>query len=152
MKRFLCSAVISMMPSILLVPQAARSADDGLCFLRTASGRIIGLDALCLRRSQKKPMWKVTTDLDPRYVTRKLFKGGESIDVKPGADVSFQLPDGSIVEPDLTITNANGLRYRAIFKGEKMLGLQYFRPDGSPAEPNEALTLPNGQTVVQMKF
>jgi hypothetical protein len=57
MKRFLCSALISI-ASILLVPQVGRSADDGLCFLRTESGKIIGLDALCFQRSQEKPMEK----------------------------------------------------------------------------------------------
>jgi hypothetical protein len=62
MKRFLCSAVISIMSSILLVPQVGRSADDGLCFLRIESGRIIGLDALCLQRSPEKPMRKLSRD------------------------------------------------------------------------------------------
>jgi hypothetical protein len=160
MQRVLCSAVISIMSSILLVPQVGLSADDGLCFLHTESGLIIGLDALCLRRSQKKPMWKIvkiTDDLDPKYakyVTHRSSADGTSsfTQVKHGADISFQLPSGAIVDPDGTTTEPNGTKYRGVYNGDQLIGVQYFRPDGTPAAPGEKLTLPNGETIEQMKF
>ena len=160
MRRFLCSAVISIASSILLMPQVGLSTDDKLCYLRTESGRIIGLDTLCVRRSQKKPMRKIvkiTDDLDPKYakyVTRNISPDGTSsfVQVKHGADVSFQLPSGAIVDPDGTTTQPDGTKYRGVFDGDQPIGIQYFRPDGTPAEPGEKVTLPNGETIEQMKF
>lgn len=149
MQRVVCSVLVSSISSILLVPQIGLSEDDGLCFLRTESGRIINLDALCARHSQEKPMRRITTELDPRYVT---YGPGGSIGVKGGADVSFQLPDGRIVDPDLTTTQPDGTKYQPIVKDGKYLGLQFFRPDGTLAEPGETVTLPNGKTVQQASF
>jgi hypothetical protein len=126
----------------------ARSSEvNDLCFFKTESGQILNLDPLC--RNQRKPMRKVTTELDPNYVERTPDGGYW---VSPGADVSFQLPTGHIIDPDGTITEPDGTKYQPVMKDGQFLGMQYFRADGSPAQPGEILTLPNKQTIQQPRF
>ncbi len=92
-------------------------------------------------------MSEITTNLDSEYVEIREDGGFE---VKLGADRSFQLPTGHIIEPDGTTTEPDGTKYRVVLKGTGFVGFQYFRPDGSPAVAGEVLMLPNGQTVEQM--
>jgi hypothetical protein len=94
-------------------------------------------------------MSDVTTNLDSEFI-EQTEDGG--VWVTLGAPQAFQLPTGHIVEPDGTMTDPDGTKYRLVMRGEEFLGFQYFRADGTPAVPGEVLTLPNGQTVEQTEI
>jgi hypothetical protein len=167
MQRVLCSAVVSIMSSILLVPQVGRSADDGLCFLRTESGRIIGLDALCLQRSQpKKPMQKfdrdefirtikeknpdfyTVDDLPPDLKARAVRQGNGlvNIELKPGE--ALTLPNGDRFEADGSFVTKNGMRIERVIKDGKIVGGRAFKPDGTEMKPGEKYTASDGTVFV----
>jgi hypothetical protein len=134
MKRFLCSAMISI-ASILLVPQVGRSADDGLCFLRTESGKIIGLDALCFQRSQEKPMEKpndeeVIKDLkaQPKLTAEDVIK-----DLKAKIPGFYTYDD---LSPELKAMAERG--------NNGMANLRFTPENVTPGNP---VILPNGDRV-----
>jgi hypothetical protein len=165
MQRFLCSVVISIISSTLLVPQVGLSADDGLCFLRTESGRIIGLDALCLQRSQEKPMQKLNRDefiqalkekfpgfytfddLSPGLKERAVRQNGvATIRFAPGETAT--LPNGDRVEADGSLVKQNGMRLQPVIQDGKFLRQRVFKPDGTELNPGEKYTAPDGMSFV----
>jgi hypothetical protein len=91
-------------------------------------------------------MSDLTTNLDSEFI-EQTNDGG--VWVRLGAPQAFQLPTGHIVEPDGTMTDPDGTKYRAVLKDGEYVGTQFFRADGSPAAPGEIVTLPDGQTIVQ---
>ena len=165
MQKVLCSAAISIISGVLLVPQVGVSADDGLCFLRTASGRIIGLDALCLHRSQEKPMQKLNRDefiralkekfpgfytvddLPPDLKARAVRQNGwATIDLAPGETLT--LPSGDRIEADGSLVKKNGMRFQSVRQDGKFLRQRVFKPDGTELNPGEKYTAPDGMIFV----
>jgi hypothetical protein len=165
MKRFLCSAVISIISSTLLVPQAARSADDGLCFLRIESGRIIGLDALCLQRLQEKPMQEPSPeefikgikerfpdfytydDLPPDLKARAVRQNGRAtIKLAPGETMT--MPSGTRVEADGSTVRKSGVRVQIVRQQDgEAVGVRVFKPDGTELKPGEKYTEQDGTII-----
>ncbi len=164
MQRVLYGAAISIISGVLLVPQVGMSADDGLCFMQTESGRIVVLDTLCPQRPQKKPMQKLNRDefiqaikkkfpgfytfddLPPDLKARAVRGNGmATIELAPGETLT--LPSGDRIEADGSLVKKNGMRFQSVRQDGKFLRRRVFKPDGTELNPGEKYTAPDGVTI-----
>jgi hypothetical protein len=141
------SLVLAVLSQLAVRPVAAIGT-NGRAAKQVNSASAQTNDVISRTENLKEAMKEVTDELDPKYV----YSSEGYYEVKLGADVSFRLPNGLIIDPDGAMTFLDGTKFKAVMKDGNFIGIQYYRTDGSPAQPGEVLTLPNNQTVQQSSF
>jgi hypothetical protein len=137
---------------IVLLGGLAIAQDNDMCFMQTSSGQRISLSKLCGKSGDKTMsdfMWD-ESNYDPNYVT---INSDGSWSVKTGGKYPFKDRTGAILWPDGRVTEGDGLTYRSVWKGDKQIGMQYYKEDRiTPLRSGEQITLPSGMVVTQQKL
>lgn len=115
----------------LMLPKAVfpqQVDSDMICYMVNSSGNVIELSQLCGN-------------------SRKLT-GISSTNISNN-NVEVLLEPGDSVGTDGIITTSKGLRFRPVFRDGRAIGVQLFKPDGSPLKLGEKLQLTNGKVIQQ---
>jgi hypothetical protein len=138
------SAIVSYSGNMLHAKEV-----DG-CHIKMQSGVVVQLNKLCGSKKPAKPV-NVGSQMKPGEV--KINPDGSWI-AMPGGSKPVNLPDGSTFYPDgrIQFPGMEGFSLKLMMKNEKMVGAQFYGPDGLPMKPGEFHKLSSGEIIEQRGF
>lgn len=116
------SAFVAVL-SVILFPSTGSSENVPFCYMRDSLGQIVDLEQLCQQR-HTSPSTNRTSQMIQQ--------------VSPSGDVL--LSNGTFVTRD-------GMTFRLVYRGGRVVRVDVLRPDGSVVQLGENAVLPNGLTV-----
>jgi hypothetical protein len=135
---------------ILVLCRSSIAQESELCYIKTASGQVVSLNKLCDSKSSSN-VRRGSRMQPPGEV--KINPNG-TWGMMPGGDEPVQLPDGSTVYPDgrIALPGMEGFSMKTVVRNGESVGIQFYKPNGAPMQPDEFHKLSSGEFIEQKGF